>query len=146
MVPATNGCVSSTYGLPSRLVVMPAPSASATAITSSRACRAPWPTNIATREPASSTAAADANSVSAGRTREADQAGAVTTMPCCCGRSATAFFRTSCGTITTAGARPVRAARNARSSTIGSCSAELTNCENPAATSLTSAARSISCM
>ena len=58
MTPAANGSDSSTYGLPSRLVVMPAPRRSATATTSSRAPRAPWPTSRATRRPALSTSAA----------------------------------------------------------------------------------------
>ena len=52
MLPVQNGTSSGTAALPNSALATPAPRASATAITSSVACSAPWPTSIATFSPA----------------------------------------------------------------------------------------------
>src|SRR5436305_980445 len=51
IAPVTNGRSSGTAALPSSAFATPAPSVSATSITSSVACSAPWPTSIATLSP-----------------------------------------------------------------------------------------------
>ena len=145
-MPAANGRLSSTYGLPRRLVAIPAPSLSATATTSSRAALAPWPTSSATLLPEDRTRAASARSSFAGITRGRRYSAAVFTTPC----SALAFgagaFCTSCGTMTTAGDLVAIALRKARSITIGTWSGLATIWWNWAATSANSVDRSISCM
>ena len=51
MEPVTHGSSSLRTSLPSSAFATPAPSRSATSVTSARAPRAPWPTRIATRRP-----------------------------------------------------------------------------------------------
>ncbi len=84
MTPVWNGSDSSRSGLPSSDTVMPAPSRSATASTSSTASAAPCPTSIATCSPASSTRAARVRSSSAGSTRDLPATAAVCTTPWLC--------------------------------------------------------------
>ena len=146
MTPQLIGSDSSHHGLPSRLAVTPAPSRSTTARSSRCACRAPWPTSTATRCPSLRTAAAEARASGCGTTTGRGQDTVVGTTPCSCGvPSGAASFWTSWGTITTQGERVASAVRNARSTTMGACSADSTVCTNCAATSLKSDCRSISC-
>ena len=68
MLLVQNGTSSGMTALPSQLLATPAPSWSATAITSSVAPRQPWPTSIATFPPAFRTAAAASRSRNCGTT------------------------------------------------------------------------------
>ena len=146
MTPQLVGSVSSTNGLPSRLVVTPAPSRSATARTSCSASRIPCPTRSATRSPALRTSAAACRSTRCGSTCGRRQPTAVGTTPWVVPPgSGSAAVWTSCGTTTTHGDRVASAVRKARSSTIAACAGATTVCTNCAATSLNRVCRSISC-
>lgn len=67
IVPVTNGRSSGTAARPFSALAMPAPSTSATSMTSSVAPLAPWPMSIATLAPALSASAARRRSSSPGR-------------------------------------------------------------------------------
>ncbi len=123
--PVVSGWSSGTTIFPDSVLTIGAPSASATAITSSRACRAPIPTSIATLDPALSTSAARASSASdggsCGRLSVGMLAGAPPGPTCRYGSSDSGATWMSLGKVRCATVRFDSALRIARSTTPGSC-------------------------
>ena len=144
--PVTKGRSSGTAALPRSALATPAPSISATSMTSCAAFRAPAPTSIATRSPALSTSAARCSSCSPGTTRGGLYPAAECTLPCEWGGTGTAAsICRSLGTMTAVTVRSASAIRMARSIRCLICAASVAICTNSCATSLNSVCRSTSC-